>query len=125
MNAPERSHFPGVQFRDDDPETGVTTLILTIPGMTVERPLFGQYKPNNAEVEVDFDTGSIDVRVTMHNSLQYIYQKTLPDDIFPLKSEYKVKEGALELSLAKVRPNESWSSHSDHFMRPSSPQQAV
>jgi len=118
----EKYRFPSVLFRDDDPVRGFTTLILTVTGLTYRKSCVTRKVETNAVVEVKFETDSVSVRIKLENEdVPFIYEKSLPDDIYPLKSKYKKKNGAVVLTLAKSKQNESWASHRQHFLHRSNP----
>jgi len=109
---------PTVLFKDDNPKEGFVTLILTIPHMTVKRSVCPKLQPSNGIVNVKFDTGSIEVTVTLNDEqFSYLYKRSLPADILDRRSTYRVKKEAVVLSLAKTKADQSWASHSQHFIR--------
>ena len=46
--------FVAVVFNEDDPKPGYVTLFLKVPGLKVNKPLFGKAKPKNADIKDEF-----------------------------------------------------------------------
>lgn len=99
-----------------DEERQYVRVSLTIPNL--RKKLFKKYD----NVEVDFDEGSVMVKVMVpcteddkSSTLTYVYEKNLPEDIVKDKSRYSVEEGRLVLKMVKKVPS-SWALHCQYFL---------
>jgi len=113
----ERTYFPGVRFREDDPKNGFVTLILTMQDLKMTRRLFKQDEVN-AAVTVNYTSTSVEARVRVNDGGKtYVYKMSLPYDIVPEKSGHKPGDGFVQLTLAKRVPTQSWASESKYLMQ--------
>lgn len=115
--------FPGpVVFNEDDPKPGYVTLFLKVPGLKINKALFGKAKPKNADIKPEFTSGLVDVQISVTDktgsSNKFEYKKSTPEDIDPDKTTFEVEADRVILHLCKVGKG-SWTEHRNYFIDPS------
>ncbi|KAK2144107.1 hypothetical protein LSH36_785g02004 [Paralvinella palmiformis] len=118
---PEGRFPPEVLLRDNDPSNGYYTIVLTIPDLKVKTSWKRLKKVNeieNGEHRIDISQGKVLLFIKIQNrdkTMEYKYEKKLPEDINTLKSDIKIRKEEVRLILCK-KENISWGQYSDHFM---------
>lgn len=111
--------FPGpVVFQDDDPKKGFVALTLTLPGLMTK--MFNKTDPKNGQVDPKFESSKVTVTIKVTDKSgvteEFLYERSLPEDIDAEASYHNVKEGKVILFLRKASSG-SWTEHSKHFIR--------
>lgn len=122
VSLPDSKFPPEIVVSDDDPSRGHFTIILTIPKLKVKSSWKGVRRVievENGEQKIDINSECISVYVQVEDDgkvIAYSYEKKLPEDIIPVKSDFKLKKEQVKLVLRK-KENVSWGQHSSHFMK--------
>ncbi|KAK2144106.1 hypothetical protein LSH36_785g02003 [Paralvinella palmiformis] len=113
---------PEIVVSDDDPSRGYFTIIMTIPKMRVKSSWKGVKRiieVENGKQKIDINNESVSVHIQIQDdgkTMTYSYVKKLPEDVIPIKCDFKLKKEQVRLTLRK-KENNSWGQHSSHFMK--------